>query len=288
MFEALIKRAETVMEALPYLRKFYGKIIVIKYGGNAMVDKKLKARVVEAITLLKYVGMHPVLIHGGGPEISKELKKRKIETKFIEGLRFTDEQTMEVVDKVLGRVNSSIVSLINKYSRRMAKGYSGRRGKVIRAKKKIFYRNGQKLDLGFVGDVKNVDSKTLKSAINNGRIPVISSIGVDGRGKIYNINADTVAAEVASALAATKLILITNVRGVFDKNGKLISVINAQKARRLIRNGVISGGMIPKIRFALKALKEGVEKVHIIDGRIPHAILLELFTDVGIGTMVER
>jgi len=159
---------------------------------------------------------------------------------------------------------------------------------VIRAKKKIFYRNGQKLDLGFVGDVKNVDSKTLKSAINNGRIPVISSIGVDGRGKIYNINADTVAAEVASALAATKLILITNVRGVFDKNGKLISVINAQKARRLIRNGVISGGMIPKIRFALKALKEGVEKVHIIDGRIPHAILLELFTDVGIGTMVER
>lgn len=288
MFEALIKRAEIVMEALPYLKKFHGKTIVIKYGGNAMVDRNLRLKVVEAVTLLKFVGMHPVLVHGGGPEINKELKKQKIETKFIEGLRVTDQQTMEVVDKVLSKVNSNIVALINKTSRRMARGFSGRKGKIIRARKKIVYRNGQKLDLGFVGDIKSIDVKRLKQVINSGRIPVLSSIGVDGRGQVYNINADTAAAEIASALSATKLILLTNVRGVFDKKGKLISVINASKVRRLIRNGVITGGMIPKVRNALKALKEGVEKVHIIDGRIPHAILLELFTDVGIGTMVER
>lgn len=287
MFEAIIKRAEVVMEALPYLRKFYGKVIVIKYGGNAMVDRKLKARVVEAVALLRYVGMHPVLVHGGGPEITKELKKRKIEIKFLEGLRITDPPTMEVVENVLGRVNAGIVSLINKGGR-IARGFSGKKGRIIRARKRIFYRNKQKLDLGFVGDVTNIDVKQLKAVIASGRIPVISSVGVDGKGRTYNINADIVASEIASALGAAKLILITNVRGVFDKKGKLISAVNASKIRRLIRSGVISGGMIPKVRCALKALKEGVEKVHIIDGRIPHAILLELFTDIGIGTMVER
>lgn len=287
MFEALIKRAEVVMEALPYLRKFYGKIIVIKYGGNAMVDRALKAKVIEAVTLLRYLGMYPVLVHGGGPEITKELKKRKIEIKFLEGLRVTDEPTMEVVETVLGRVNSGIVALINKGGR-MARGFSGKKGRIIKARKRIFYRNKQKIDLGFVGDVANIDVKQLKSVIAGGRIPVISSVGVDGKGRTYNINADIVASEVASSLSATKLILITNVRGVFDKKDRLISAVNASKVRRLIRNGVITGGMIPKVRCALKALKEGVEKVHIIDGRIPHAILLELFTDVGIGTMVER
>ncbi len=287
MFDAIIKRAEVVMEALPYLRKFYGKVIVIKYGGNAMVDRKLKARVVEAVALLRYVGMHPVLVHGGGPEITKELKKRKIEIKFLEGLRITDAPTMEVVEAVLGRVNAGIVSLINKGGR-IARGFSGKKGRIIRARKRVFYRNKQKLDLGFVGDVTNIDVKQLKAVIAGGRIPVISSVGVDGKGRTYNINADIVASEIASALGAAKLILITNVRGVFDKKDKLISAVNASKIRRLIRNGVISGGMIPKVRCALKALKEGVEKVHIIDGRIPHAILLELFTDIGIGTMVER
>ncbi len=287
MFDVLIKRAEVVMEALPYLRKFYGKIIVIKYGGNAMVDRKLKSKVIEAVALLRYLGMYPVLVHGGGPEITKELKKRKIEIKFLEGLRVTDAPTMEVVETVLGRVNAGIVALINRGGR-MARGFSGKKGRIIRARKRVFYRNKQKIDLGFVGDVAFVDVKQLKAVIAGGRIPVISSIGVDGKGRTYNINADIVAAETASALGAAKLILITNVRGVFDRRDKLISAVNAAKIRRLIRNGVISGGMIPKVRCALKALKEGVEKVHIIDGRIPHAILLELFTDVGIGTMVER
>lgn len=170
----------------------------------------------------------------------------------------------------------------------MARGFSGKKGRVIRARKRLIVRNKQKIDLGFVGDVASVDVKQLKAVISGGRIPVISSVGVDGKNRTYNINADIVASEIASALGAAKLILITNVRGVFDKRDRLISAINASKVRRLIRNGIITGGMIPKVRCALKALKEGVEKVHIIDGRVPHAILLELFTDIGIGTMVER
>lgn len=287
MFEKMIKRAEVVIEALPYLRKFHGKTIVIKYGGNAMVDRDLKAKVVEDVSLLRYVGMNPVLVHGGGPVISKELKKRKIETQFVEGLRVTDEASMEVVDIALARVNANLVSMINKGGR-IAQGISGKKGKIIKARKRIFYRNKQKIDLGFVGDVASVDTKELKKMISNGRVPVISSIGFDGKGRVYNINADSVASEVAGALGAAKLILLTNVRGVFDKKDRLISEINASKTRRLIRNGVISGGMIPKVRCGLSALKDGVEKVHIIDGRIPHAILLELFTDFGIGTMVER
>ena len=287
MFERIIKRAETVIEALPYLRKFFGKVIVIKYGGNAMIDKDLKAKVMQDVALLKYVGMHPVLIHGGGPDISKELKKNKLETKFQEGLRVTDEKTMEVVEKVLSRINSKIVFLLNKNGR-IAKGLSGNKGKIIKAKKHIFYRNKQKIDLGFVGDVQAIDAKMLKAIINKGKIPVISSIGVDSKGNVYNINADSVAAEIAAALSATKFILLTNVRGVLDKKDKLVSMINAPKVRRLIKNGTISGGMIPKVRCGLLALKGGVDTVHIVDGRIPHAILLEIFTDIGIGTMVER
>jgi acetylglutamate kinase len=287
MFEQIIKRAEIVIEALPYLRKFCGKVIVIKYGGNAMIDKALRAKVVQDVTLLRYVGMQPVLIHGGGPEITKELKRRKIEVNFLEGLRVTDEATMEVVEKVLGRVNANIVSLINKGGR-IARGISGKKGKIIRARKHVFVRNKQKIELGFVGDVKSVNVKELRNILSKGRIPIISSIGFDGRGRVYNVNADSVASEVAGALGAAKLILLTNIRGVFDKKDKLISVVNASKIRRLVKNGVISGGMIPKVRCGLSALKDGVEKVHIIDGRIPHAILLELFTDIGIGTMVER
>ncbi|MCX5749961.1 MAG: acetylglutamate kinase [Candidatus Saganbacteria bacterium] len=287
MFEKLIKRAEVVIEALPYLRKFYGKTIVIKYGGNAMLEKELKAKVVQDVILLRYVGMNPVLIHGGGPEISKELKKKKIETKFLEGLRITDEKTMEVVEKVLTRVNSKIVALLNKGGR-IARGISGKKGKIIRARKHVFFRNKQKIDIGFVGDVTKIDAKALRQMITKGAIPVISSIGFDGKGRVYNINADSVAAEIAAALGASKLILLTNVMGVLDKNGRLISQINASRTRRLIKKGVISGGMIPKVKCGLFALKKGVEKVHILDGRVPHAILLELFTDFGIGTMVER
>lgn len=287
MFERLIKRAEIVIEALPYLRRFYGRVVVIKYGGNAMIDKVLKAKVAQDVVLLRYVGMFPVLVHGGGPEITKELKRKKIEVKFVEGLRITDSETMAVAEKVLGRVNSSIVALLNKGGR-IARGLSGKKGRIIKAKKHVFMRHKQKIDLGFVGEVRSIDIKSLKTIISNGRIPVISSVGVDGRGKVYNINADSVASEIAAAMGAAKLILLTNVGGVYDKKDKLLSVINASKVRRLIRNGTISGGMIPKVKCGLNALKDGVEKVHIIDGRLPHAILLELFTDFGIGTMVER
>ncbi len=287
VFEGLIKRAETVIEALPYLKKFYGKSIVIKYGGNAMVDKALKAKVIEDVVLLRFVGMRPILIHGGGPDITKELKKKKIEVKFIEGLRYTDKETMEIVEKVLGRINAGIVSMINRNGG-AARGISGKKGKVIKVKKRAIVRKGQKIDLGFVGDVKSIDGKTLNEITSKGKIPVISSIGLDGKGNVYNVNADIAAAEIAASLQATKLILLTNVRGVLDRKGKLVSLINASKTRRLIKNGTISGGMIPKVRCGLTALKAGVEKVHIIDGRIPHAILLEIFTDFGIGTMVQR
>jgi len=287
LFERLIKRAEIVIEALPYLRQFYGKTIVIKYGGNAMTDKALKSKVIQGVVLLHYLGMKPVLVHGGGPEISKELKKKNIETKFVEGLRVTDESAMRVVDHALARVNSQLVTMINKGGG-VAREYSGKKGKVIHAKKHVIIRNKQKIDLGFVGDVTKIDVKELRSVIEKGKVPVISSVGVDGRGNVYNINADSVASEVAGHLQAEKLILLTNVRGVMDKKDRLVSLINASKVRRYIRNGVISGGMIPKVRCGLNALKMGVQKVHIIDGRIPHAILLELFTDFGIGTMVER
>ena len=287
MFENLIKRAETVIEALPYLKKFYGKAIVVKYGGNAMIDKNLKAKVVEDLVLLRLVGMQPILVHGGGPDITNEFKKQKLEVKFVEGLRVTDKEAMAVVEKVLARVNSKIVALINKEGGK-ARGISGRKGKVLKAKKRLFTRDGIKIDLGFVGDVSSVDTKFLKELINTGKIPVISSVGYDAKNNVYNVNADSAAAEIAGSLGASKLILLTNIRGVMDKKGNLISAINAAKTRRLIKNGIISGGMIPKVRCGLSALKDGVEKVHIIDGRIPHAVLLEMFTDVGIGTMVER
>jgi acetylglutamate kinase len=247
----------------------------------------LRAKVLQDVVLMRYLGMQPVLLHGGGPSITRELKKRNIESKFIEGLRVTDEATMEVVEKVLGRVNAGIVSVINKDGG-AGKGISGKKGKIIRAKKHVIVRKGQKIDLGFVGDVRSIDAKSLKEMIAKGRIPVISSIGFDGKGNVYNINADSAAAEIAGSLQAVKLILLTNVRGVYDKKDRLISAINASKVRRYIRNGTISGGMIPKVRCGLSALKDGVEKVHILDGRVPHAILLELFTDIGIGTMVER
>ncbi len=285
--EKLINRAEAVIEAMPYLRKLRDKIIVIKYGGNAMTDNSLKAKVMEDLVLLNIFGIHPVLVHGGGPDITAELKKNKIEVKFIEGLRYTDEETMKVVEKVLGKLNGQIVSMLNKVGR-IAKGLSGKKGKLIKAQKRIIIRDGQKVDLGYVGDIKSIDAKLLSQILASGRIPVISSIGVDKNGNTYNVNADTAASEIAAVLKASKLILLTNIRGVYDNKEQFISLINAQKTRRMIKKGVITGGMIPKVRCGLFALKNGVEKVHIIDGRIPHAILLELFTDIGIGTMVER
>ena len=287
MFDQLIKRANVVIEALPYLRRFHQKIVIIKYGGGAMTDRELKEKVTQDVVLLKFCGLYPVLVHGGGPEINRILKRRNIPVKFVEGLRYTDEATMDVVDQALGNVNSKLVSLINRGGGK-ARGLSGRKGKLIRARKLTFQRNKKKVDLGFVGEVKSVDVVQLKSLIAAGRIPVISSIGIDHQGQLYNINADQAAAEIASALGAAKLILLTDVFGVLGKDGKLINKIDASHARRLIRNNVIHGGMIPKVRWSLDALKNGVEQVHIINGKIPHAVLLEVFTDHGIGTMVQR
>lgn len=289
MFKYLIKRAEAVMEALPYLLKFYGKTIVIKYGGAAMEDPELKAAVMRDIVLLKFVGMNPVVVHGGGPDINRFLNRRKIEIKFIKGLRVTSKEVMEVVQHVLGnRINSEIVSLLKKNGGK-AKGFFGKKGRVIKAKKQwIKDENGEYIDLGFTGQVAGIRYRFIQKWMKLGYVPVLSPIGVGAKGKVYNINADLAAEAVAEHLKAEKLIYMTNVAGVLDRDQKLISQINAAKAQSLIKSGVISGGMIPKIKSCLAAIKKGVKKVHIIDGRIPHAILLEIFTDHGIGTMVGR
>jgi len=286
---SLIKRANVVMEALPYLMNFYGKTIVIKYGGAAMQDAALKESVIRDVVLLKYVGMNPVLVHGGGPEINQYLKKKGIEPRFVGGYRVTDRETMKVVEKVLGdKINSEIVTAIKKMGGK-AKGFWGKKGRVIKAFK-YFKKDeaGNKIDLGFTGQVGGVRYRFLNKWMKLGYIPVLTSIGVGKSGKTYNINADKAAAAIAAHLKAAKLMMLTDVRGVLDKDGKLISEVNTYRAQKMIKAGAISGGMIPKVKSGLYAIKKGVEKVHIIDGRVPHAILLEIFTDYGIGTMVVK
>lgn len=279
-----IKRAKTVMEALPYIMHFHGKVIVIKYGGAAMTDPELKNSVMRDAVLLKYVGMHPIIVHGGGPAINKYLKRKKIKVRFVDGRRVTDKETMKAVQHVLGnKINAEIVSLIKKNGGK-ARGFWGKKGKVIKAKK--LWPNG--LDLGFVGQVDGVRNRFLWRWMKKGHIPVLSPIGVGRRGKIFNINADRAAASIAAHLGASKLILMTDVRGVLDDKQELISEINTKRVNQMIKSGDLSGGMIPKVKSSLSALKKGVEKVHIIDGQIPHALLLEIFTDFGIGTMVVK
>ncbi|MBI5399739.1 acetylglutamate kinase [Candidatus Saganbacteria bacterium] len=287
--QQLIKRAETVLEALPYLIKFNNKIIVIKYGGAAMQSEELKHKVIQDVILLKMMGMEPVLVHGGGPEINKYLRKQKIEPKFIGGYRVTDKETMKVVQKVLGeKINQQIVSLIKKAGGK-AKGFFGKKGRVIKAFK--YWKkdeNGEKIDLGFTGQVGGIRFRYLKKWMKLGYIPVLTSIGVGKRGGVYNINADKAAAAIAAYLKAEKLIMMTDVKGVLNTSGELISHVNTYKAGKMIKGGSISGGMIPKVKSCLYALRKGVKTAHIIDGRVPHAILLELFTDHGIGTMVKK
>ena len=289
MFERLIKRAKVVIEALPYLMEFHGKVIVIKYGGSAMHDPELKKSILRDIIFLKYVGMHPVIVHGGGPDITKTLKRRKISSNFVKGLRVTTKDIMKVVEYVLGKkVNREIVSIIKK-SGGKAKGFYGKKGRVIRAKKQwVKDREGKYVDLGFTGMVDGIRYRFLNKWMKKGYIPVLSPIGVGSGGKTYNINADSAAAAVAAFFKAEKLILLTNVHGVMGKDEKLVSEVNAYRTQKMIKSGVISGGMIPKVKCGLYALRKGVEKVHIIDGQIPHALLLELFTDTGIGTMVVK
>ena len=288
-------QAAILIEALPYIQSFYGKTVVIKYGGNAMVSDDLKEKVMEDIALLKYVGVRPVIIHGGGPEITGFLKKVGKETNFVSGLRVTDEETVEIAEMVLdGKVNSEIVNLLNHRGVK-AVGISGKDAGLIRAKKKLATvydgDDKKKVDIGYVGQVEDVDTGILDDLLEGGYIPVIAPIGVDEDGMSYNINADYVAAEIAGALHAEKLLLLTDIEGVYkDYHDKttFLSSLTQSEAREYIKTGVISGGMIPKIEACLRALDAGAGKSHIIDGRLPHAILLELLTSKGIGTQVER
>ena len=288
------KKAGTLIEALPYIQEFYGKTIVIKYGGNAMINDDLKNKVMEDVSLMKYIGMRPVIVHGGGPDITQFLKKVGKQSDFISGLRVTDEETVEIAEMVLdGKVNSDIVNLLNHRGVR-AVGLSGKDAGLIRASKKlatVYDGDGHKesVDIGYVGQVDSIDAKILVDLIANDYIPVIAPIGVGEDGESYNINADYVAAEIAGALKAEKLLLLTDTEGVykdFEDKDTFISSLTADEAREYIKSGVISGGMIPKIEACLKSLESGTNKIHIIDGRQPHSIILELLTSEGIGTQV--
>ncbi len=294
-------KARTLIEALPYIRKFSGKTVVIKYGGHAMVDQSLKKNFAQDIILMKYVGIHPVVVHGGGPQINQIMKKMGIKPTFIEGQRVTDDETMSVVEMVLvGTVNKDIVGLLNRLGGR-AVGLSGRDGDLIKAERmKIYKYTGDErppeiIDIGRVGKVASVNAKVLKALEGADFIPVIAPVGVGPEGQAYNINADLVAGAVAGELKAEKLILLTDVPGVLrpeedkvegNNAQRLIHSMNAKEAKELVDKRVVRGGMIPKLKACLKAIDKGVSKAHIIDGRKEHALLLELFTDAGVGTQI--
>jgi acetylglutamate kinase len=285
-------RADILLEALPYIRRFYNKTIVIKYGGHAMIDDELKDKFAQDIVMMKYIGINPVVVHGGGPQIGGLLKKLGKESKFIQGMRVTDEETMDIVEMVLaGMVNKEIVGLINRHGGN-AVGLSGKDGNLVTAEKYFLSAEKAKntppeiIDIGLVGKVKNINSQLIVTLTQNNFIPVIAPTGIGENGETYNINADIVAGEVAAALQAEKLLLLTDVEGILDKEKKLINTMSDKEALNLIEQGVIEGGMFPKVKCCLKALRGGVSKAHIIDGRLKHAILLEVFTDKGIGTEI--
>jgi len=288
-----VEKAEILIEALPYIRNFYGKTFVIKYGGSAQTEDSLKDAFAQDIVLLNFIGIHPVIVHGGGPMISATMKKMGKTPDFVQGQRVTDKETMDIVEMVLGGlINKEIVSLINSHGGR-AVGLSGKDGGLIRARKKLLKKKtpeGEEelIDIGLVGEVESIEPEILASLKDDGFIPVISPIGAGRGGESFNINADFVASSIASALRAEKLILITDVPGIKDKNGNIISTLKNSMIKRLITNGVISGGMLPKVQACSDALRAGVGKTHIIDGRVPHCLLLEIFTKEGIGTEVVR
>ena len=286
--------ADILIEALPYIRRFYGKTIVIKYGGHAMVEEHLKEDFARDITLMKFIGLHPVVVHGGGPQIGSVLELMGIKTQFVDGMRVTDEPTMDVVEMVLvGKVNKEIVVQISQQGGK-AVGLSGKDGDLILSGKLHIMRPQAEdkppeiIDIGMVGKVVAVNPEIIRTLEAGGFIPVIAPVGVGESGETYNINADWVASKVAVALNAMKLILITDVGGVMDKSGTLISSIKGEAVKKMLKEETISGGMIPKIECSLEALQNGVKRVHIIDGRKRHAVLLELFTDKGIGTEISR
>lgn len=288
--EELIKKAEILIEALPYIQRLYGKTVVIKYGGAAMIDQSLKASVMEDITLLKYIGVNPVVVHGGGPDINRTMEQLNITPQFHNGLRVTDAQTMEVAQMVLiGKTNKEIVALINQAGGK-AIGVSGIDGNLIEAEQYKTDIDGKESDIGYVGTIKRINSKVLEIIARDEYIPVVAPIGIGQDGHSYNINADTVAGEIASALKAEKLMLLTDVEGIkLSKTADAIApVLTVSEVHDLIQRGIIDGGMIPKVLGCIKALDSGVARTHILDGRIPHCILLEIFTDRGIGTMITK
>ena len=286
--------ADILIEALPYIRRFVDKTIIVKYGGHAMVDQQLKTDFARDIILLKVVGLNPVIVHGGGPQINKVLEQMGISSKFVRGMRVTDKPTMDVVEMVLGgKVNKEIVALIN-HEGGKAVGLSGKDGALIRAKKlHIMHRPGadkppEIIDPGLVGEVTHIDPLIINTLVENGFIPVIAPVGTGDSGETYNINADHVAAKIAMALSAERLVFLTDIDGVLDNSGRLISSIAATEVDAMIEKGIITGGMIPKIETALEALTNGIEKVHILNGTRRHSLLLELFTDQGIGTELKK
>jgi len=286
--------AEVLTEALPYIKKFRGKVIVIKYGGNAMSDETLKEGFARDVVLMKLVGMQPVVIHGGGPQIGETLNKLGKKSTFIEGMRVTDSETMDIVETVLGGVvNKEIVNLINHFGGN-AIGLCGREGGLIEAKKMIVEKDDPEfdvpeiIDLGHVGDVHNIDKSVIEEIIKDDSIPVVAPVGTDKSGQSYNINADLVAGKVAEILEAEKLIMLTNTKGLLDENGKVLTGVSVEEVDKLISDRIIHGGMLPKIRSALDAVHGGIQTSHIIDGRVQHAVLLEILTDEGVGTLIHR
>lgn len=295
MYEEAKRKAAILIEALPYIKKFRKKIVVVKYGGNAMVNEELKQAVFQDIVMMKLVGMKPILVHGGGPEITDMLKRLGKETKFVNGYRYTDKEVLEVAEMVLvGKINKEIVAALNYYGG-SALGMCGKDGHMIEAVKfkPVVYDEagkGQEVDIGYVGKITSVDNKVILDAVNQGYIPVISPIGIGKDRQSYNINADFMASRIAASLKADKFVLLTDTEGIYegglDGDKRIFKSLHVDDTDQLIKSGIISGGMIPKINCCVQALEGGVERVHIIDGRIPHSILLEIFTNEGIGTLI--
>ncbi|MCB1614420.1 MAG: acetylglutamate kinase [Pseudomonadales bacterium] len=290
--KSALEIANVLTEGLPYIQKFTGKTIVVKFGGNAMVSQQLQENFARDIVLMKLVGMNPVVVHGGGPQIGELLKKLNIESSFVDGMRVTDAATMDVVEMVLGgSVNKNIVNIINSHGGK-AIGLTGKDGRLIKARRMSLTRKTPEMltpeiiDIGHVGEVESIDASVIHMLVNSNFIPVVAPIGVGKDGDSYNINADLVAGKMAEALGAEKLILLTNVEGLLDKNGHVMTGLTTREVDRLINDGTIHGGMLPKIQCALDAVKHGVTSSHIIDGRVDHAVLLEIFTDSGVGTLI--
>ena len=285
------EKARILGEALPYIQRFHGKTIVVKFGGNAMIDEELKSSFARDVVLLKLVGMNPVVVHGGGPQIGKVLEKLGKKSEFIQGMRVTDRETMDVVEMVLGGlVNKEIVSMIDQHGGK-AVGLTGKDGGLIRARKMMLdsqdKKSAEKIDIGYVGEVQGIDPRIVSMLENSAVIPVIAPIGMGDDGETYNINADVVAGKLAITLKAEKLVLLTNTSGVLDKEGGVLASLNVKQVNALIADGTISGGMLPKVNYALDAVLSGVKSAHIIDGRVQHAVLLEVFTDEGVGTLIK-